>query len=56
MATIIYVIEGYVSAFTTYEDAKKFVKWYNEEYIGEDYIELSQIKKRFLHNSFESAI
>ena len=51
MASIIWVIEGYVSAFTSYEDALKFVKWYNVEYFDEDYIDPSQIKRRFLQTS-----
>ena len=54
--TVIWVIEGYKPAFYSYEEAVKFVKWYNTEYFDSDYIELSEIKKRYLYRSFDDAM
>lgn len=54
--TTIWVIEGYMPAFYSYEEAVQFVKWYNTEYFDRYHIELSAIKKRYLYRSVDDAI
>ena len=53
---IIYIIEGLVTSFTSYEEAEKFRKWYNKEYGFAYYIEPEDIKKRYCFNSAEEAM
>lgn len=52
----IYVIEGLVTAFASYEDAEKFRKWYNKKYGLDYYIEPNDIKKRYCFWSAEDAM
>lgn len=52
----IYVIEGLMSAFGSYEDAEKFRKWYNKKYAPNYYIEPSDIEKRYCFYSVEDAM
>ena len=53
---MIYIIEGLVTAFASYEDAEKFRKWYNKKYGLDYYIEPNDIKKRYCFWSAEDAM
>ena len=56
MISVIYIIDGYTPAFMSYDEALKFVKWFNVEFIDSDYIDPSEIKPRYLYATADEAI
>lgn len=56
MISVIYIIDGYTPAFISYEEALKFIKWHNEEFVDCDFIYPSEIKKRYLYETADDAI
>lgn len=56
MINVIYIIDGYTPAFMSYEEAIKFVEWYNEEFIDFDHIYISEIKQRYLYETADDAM
>jgi len=56
MISVIYIIDGYTPVFMSYEEALKFIKWYNVEFIDCDYIDPSEIKQRYLYETADEAM
>lgn len=51
----IYIIDGLLTAFGSYEDANKFRKWYNRKFDEQFYIEPDRIKKLYCFCCSEDA-